>query len=387
MTEFDLNVDRTGMDTVKYLLTPEVIKDAGVNSLWGAEFDFPTAPFVVDAIVEWAKKGLYAYTLVTDNFRNIVQNWMRMHRNWEIQKDWIVPTYGISISLATAMRAFTNPGDGIISMDPGYHNYWKAVELGGRQKVHNKLIYKDNHYIVDWVDLELKMKNSKNKLLVVCNPHNPTGKVFNEEELSRIGKMAADNNVIIFNDEIFAECIYDDKKFVTIDQVFDGANVITATSLGKWLSFTGTNQANIIIKNDDLREAFLRERDKEFYGSMNPIMLPAYKAAYTQEGEKWLSTFMKYIKTNYQLVCKYYSMIKGFTPITPEGTFIMWTDATEFCNSETELMDFLVNKAKFHVDPALQYNGEEGFFRINLAMPRDRLEINLESLINAVRGR
>lgn len=385
MSRFDEVVDRTGMASVKLEYTPSVIKEAGHNSLWGAEFDFPTAPFVVDAVCEWARKGLYAYTITTDDFRALVQSWMLMHRNWKIEKEWIVPVYGISASLATAMRAFTKEGDGIISMEPGYHNYWKAVKLGNRKKVGNKLIYTGSGYEVDWQDLEAKMSDPANKMIVLCNPHNPTGKVFSADDLKRIGELAKKYDIIIFNDEIFAECIFNEKPFVTVDQAAPGAKVLTATSLGKWLSFTGTNQANMIIPDKVLRERFTLERNKEFYGSMNPMMLPAYRAAYTKEGEEWLAEMMAYVWDNYKLVAEYYSRIPGFKAIEPEGTFIMWTDASEFCNNEEKLVDFLNNKAHFHVDAALQYDGDEGFFRMNLAMPRHELEKNLKSLELAVK--
>lgn len=393
MYNFDLCVDRTGFASVKQLMTPESVKKNGNLSLWGAEFEFPTAPFVIDAVVEWAKKGLYAYTVDDDEFHGLVKKWMKMHRNWEIEEEWIVPVYGITSSLATAMRAFTDENDGIIGMVPGYHMYWHAVELSGRKKVETKLLFDGERYTVDWHDLEAKMADPQNKILLLCNPHNPVGKVFDREELLRIAGLAETYGTIVFSDEIFAECLYDGVEMYTIEQLAAGrVKNIVASSLGKWLSFTGTNQANLIIANPDLREAFVAERDREFYGSMNPMMLPAYRAAYTEEGERWLSEMMAYVQENYRATDQFFrENLPHFRAIKPQGTFILWVDCREFCRefglSEAALAAFFEEKAFFHIDYGTCYSGEEGFFRMNLSVPRTELLKTLKSLEAAVKRR
>lgn len=386
MSNFDIRVDRAGMSTVKQFLTPEVVRKSGVISLWGAEFEFPTAPFVVDAVVRWAEKGLYAYTVVNDDYRNLVCNWMRDVRHWDISHDWIVPVYGITASLATLMRAITEPGDGIVGLEPGYHMYWKAVELSGRKKVASPLCFDGSSYTVDWEDLESKLADRRNKILLICNPSNPTGKVFSLEELARLAQLAAKNGVVIFNDEIFAECIYPGGEMHTFGQLpTPYEKIVTATSLGKWLSFTGTNQANLIIADKDLRTIFLAERDREFYGSMNPMMLPAYYAAYTLEGALWVRDLMQYIADNYHMVDDFFRQsLPAFKAISPQGTFVLWVDAREFCANEPEFIRFLNEEAHFHVDPGTQYGGDPGFFRMTLSVPRAELRKALESLRRAV---
>lgn len=386
MSSFDMRVDRTGMSSVKQKLTPESVKNSGIISLWGAEFEFPTAPFVIDAVADWAKKGLYAYTVEDDAYRQLVCGWMHSVRQWDIAPEWIVPVYGITASLATLMRAVTNTGDGIIGLDPVYHMYWKAVELSGRRKVSSRMLFDGQRYSVDWPDLERKMADPENKILVVCNPSNPTGKVFSREELERFAQLAARYNVIIFNDEIFAECIYEGVQMHTFGQHPQSyGKVITAVSLGKWLSFTGTNQANLIIPDEQLRACFQAERDREFYGSMNPMMLPAYRAAYTPEGAAWVREMMAYVAENYRLVDHFFkTRLPAFKAVRPEGTFILWVDAREFCSDEKTLIPFLNEQAFFHVDPGTQYSGEPGFFRMTLSVPRTELQKALESLEAAI---
>ncbi|MBR0159852.1 MAG: aminotransferase class I/II-fold pyridoxal phosphate-dependent enzyme [Oscillospiraceae bacterium] len=387
MSRFDLRVDRSGMSTVKQLFTPERVRDSEVISLWGAEFEFPTAKFVSDAVVAWAEKGLYAYTVEDDGFRDLVCSWMKRQRCWEIQPSWIVPVYGITASLATAMRAFTKEGDGIIGLDPSYHMYWHAVELSGRSKVPCRMLFDGERYSIDWNDLERKIAAPENRILVLCNPHNPTGKVFSRDDLRRIAALARAHDVIIFNDEIFAECIYDGVEMPCYDrETAAGACIITATSLGKWLSFTGTNQANLIIPDAETREAFLAERDREFYGSMNPMMLPAYRAAYTDAGASWARELMTYVEDNYKMTDHFFrEKLPQFHAVRPEGTFILWVDARAFCEDADMLQKFLNQKALFHVDPGVQYNGDPGFFRMTLSVPRAELRRALESLEMAVR--
>ncbi|MCF0138457.1 MAG: aminotransferase class I/II-fold pyridoxal phosphate-dependent enzyme [Oscillospiraceae bacterium] len=386
MSEFDILVDRSGMSTVKQAMTPESVKNSGITSLWGAEFEFPTAPFVRTAIAKWADNGLYAYTVDDCDFLSLVCNWMADFREWTVLPQWIVPVYGITSSLATAMRAFTQEGDGIIGLDPTYHMYWEAVELSGRRKVSVRLKYDGCSYSVDWDDLEKQASDNRNKMLVLCNPANPIAKVFSRDELQRISEICKKHNLIIFNDEIFAECVYPGVKMNTFGQLpCCEAMVITAVSLGKWLSFTGTNQANLIIPDDKIRESFIMQRNREFYGSMNPMMRPAYFAAYTAEGAKWVRDLMKYIEGNYTLVDSFFrNNLPEFKAVRPEGSFILWIDARAFSVRVDDLYSFLTEKAHFHIDPGPQYGGDYGFFRMTLSLPRSELSKALHSLKAAV---
>lgn len=382
---FEQVVDRDGLDSVKLEGTPDHIKLSGHLTMWGAEFDFPTATFVSDAISEWAKRGIYPYTVETRTFRELVSNWMRRRRGWDIEPEWVVSTLGISYSLAVAVRAFTEPGDCVVSLDPGYDNYWTAILKCGRCRVGSKMIYNGLSYSIDWEDLESKMAMPECKMLAFCNPHNPTGKVYDEIDIQMIAELAVKHDVIIFSDEIFAECMYDKMQINTFNQINANVKAISATSLGKWLSFTGTNQANMIIPNEGIRLQFKEELQRTFCGSINPMMIPAYNVAYSNQGEEWLEEFMQYINGNLEVAEEYINSLPGFHTVKPQGTYILWVDASEFCSNEKQLQEFLIEKAYFHVDMSKQYYGEPGFFRMNLAMPRTELLRNLKSLESAVR--
>lgn len=381
---FDQVLNREGLCSVKLELTPKSVRKSGNLTMWGAEFDFPTADFVCEALSKWALEGAYPYTMETGSFRELVSGWMKKHRKWNVEPEWVVSTYGISYSLAVAARAFTEAGDSIVSLDPGYDNYWKSVIKCGRKKLGSKMQYNGTSYCIDWDDLEEKLSDPSSKMLVMINPQNPTGKVFSDDELRGIAALARKYDVIIFSDEIFAECVYDGVEMKTFGQIDAEVKVITATSLGKWLSFTGTNQANMIIPDAGLRSLFKEEMERTYYGSINPMMIPAYKAAYTNRGEEWIREFMSYIQGNLETAESYINNLHGFHCVRPEGTFILWVDATGFCGDEETLRDFLTEQAHFHVDMSSQYFGEPGFFRMNLAMPRAELIRNLKSLEKAV---
>ena len=293
--DFDTKVDRSGMASIRELMMPDTVKEKGMVSFWGAEFEFQTAPCVTKAIVEWAKRGLAAYNCEDDAFFTLVQNWMKMHRGWEIEKEWIVPTYGLTFSVGTIARAFTEPGDGFIGLGPVYHMTWEPIELNGRRHVDCPLLFDGETYQIDYENLEKLLADPSNKVLTLCNPHNPTAKVWGREDLQRLAELAYRYDKILYSDEIFADTVYEGVEMLTIDQVTEKpVKWIVATSLGKTFSLTGVGQANIIIKNEMLREAFVTQRNKDHYGSFDPMMRAAYFGGYTEEGSQWVKAMMAY---------------------------------------------------------------------------------------------
>jgi cysteine-S-conjugate beta-lyase len=386
--DFETAVDRTSLSTVKQEHTPESIKEAGITSLWGAEFEFKTAPSVIEAVKKRAENGLFAYTVCGKEYFDLVCNWMYTQRNLVIDSNWIVPTYGTTLSLSTTIRAFTQKGDGVIVMTPGYHMYWESIELNERKKVVNKLKFDGDRYIIDFVNLEEFMAVPENKILVFCNPHNPVGRVWNLEELKKIAYLAAKYNVLIFSDEIFAEVIFPGNEMRTFLQVTDCKYLkcIISTSLGKSFSLTGVNHANMIIADPEVREAFIKERNIEHFGSMDPMLYAAIFGAYSSEGADWLKEMVQYVWDNYRFADSFFKKsIPQMTIIKPEGTYVLWVNCCKFGMDEEELNRFFIEKAHFGVDFGTQYGGDPGFFRMDISIPRKELEKTLCSLADAVR--
>lgn len=379
---FDILVNRENMASIREIKTPKTLKEKGLISLWGAEFEFSTAPCVTEGIVEWAKRGLAAYNIPDDMLFTCIQNWMVMHRKWEIEKAWIVPTYGLTASVATMCRAFTEPGDGVIGFDPVYHMTWEAVELNGRKHISCPLHFENGIYAIDYERVEELCKNPRNKIITVCNPHNPIAKVWRREDLRKIAKLAYQYDKIIYSDEIFADQVYEGVEMLTFAQVTDlPVKVIVATSLGKTFSMTGIGQANLIISNEKLREQFIRQRNMDHYGSFNPMMRAAYLSGYTKEGQDWVRAMMRYCWQTYLELEQYLAEhIWQMKPICPEGSFILWIDCRAFGFENDEALQNFLQDGGLVCDMGTQYGSEPGFIRINLAAPRNEILRVFESL-------
>lgn len=386
---FDKRVDRRDMASIRELRTPESVKEKDFISCWGAEFEFQTAPCVTDAIVEWAQKGLAAYNVPDETLYSAVQNWMKMHRGWEIQKEWIVPTYGLTCSVATICRAFTEEGDGIIGFDPVYHVTWDPVELNRRRQVNCQLLFDGETYHIDYEKLEILCKDPRNKVITFCNPHNPIGKVWGREDLKKLAELAVKYDKIIYSDEIFADLVYEGAEMLTFDQIMEKpAKVIVSTSLGKTFSMTGIGQANLIISNAELREQFICQRDIDYYGSFNPMMRAAYLGGYTEEGSRWVKEMMKYCYETYIQLDEYFKKyIPKMRIVKPDGTFILWVDCRELGFRDDKEMEEVFCSAGFSCDIGSQYGSEPGFIRMNLAAPREDIFRIMDSLCETLSGR
>ena len=246
--DFDTRVDRSGLASIRELATPQAAAAEDLVSFWGAEFEFKMPDFMIQALKNWADKGLAAYNYMDQQLLEQVKFWMNYHRDWQIDTSWIVPVNGLMFSVGTVCRAFTRPGDGIIGFNPVYHSTWKPVERNGRVHVNCPLIFNGEEYLIDFELLENLMFDSSNKVLTICNPHNPIGKIWGREDLERLAELAIRYDVIIFSDEIFADCVYEDRRMLSFSQITDKPlKWIAATSIGKTFSFTGVSQAHMII--------------------------------------------------------------------------------------------------------------------------------------------
>ncbi len=386
---FDTVVNREDMASIRQLHAGDRLKEKGFISLWGAEFEFPTAPCVTNAIIDWASKGLAAYNVMDTKLKTCIVNWMKDHRNWEISADWIVPTYGLTASVATMCRAFCKPSDGIIGFDPVYHMTWEAAEFNGVTHISCPLIYKDGNYSIDYDLFEELCKKPENKIVTVCNPHNPIAKVWGREDLIRIAEIAHKYDKIIYSDEIFADQVYEGVEMLTFDQVTDlPLKVIVSTSLGKTYSITGVGQANIIIKDKDLREEFIKQRDIDHHGSFDPMMRAAYLGGYSEEGRQWLKEMMDYLWQTYTELDEFFKAnTPGIKIVKPEGTFILWLDCTGLDYKNNSEMEAVFEKAGLLCDYGTTYNSPDGFVRINIAAPRKEIMRVFKSLADEINNK
>jgi cystathionine beta-lyase len=384
--DFDTPVSRRGLGTLKEVVSSPKMKAAGIPTLFGAEFEFRTAPSVIRAITALAENGLFAYTLQDEAFNSLVAGWMKARRGWDIKKEWIVPTYGTVSALGTCIRTVTNHGNGVIVLLPGYFMHWDEITNSGRVRVGVPLRFDGDRYTIDFTLLEAALRDTNNRLLVLCSPHNPVGRVWLQEELEYIATLSARYDVAVFSDEIFADVIYPGHTMLAFPQIGSGTRCMAATSLGKAFSFTGIGQANLIIPDSTLREAFLVQRRIGHYGSLDPVMRAAYFGAYSDEGMHWLEAMTAYCYANYLFIDEFFcSRLPQFKVIKPEGTYVLWVDCRELGLTEPALSE-LFARACFGTDLGTDYGGEVGFFRINISIPRALLQKSLVSLEETVKS-
>lgn len=387
--DFDSFVCRSGIGNLIEELTPKAIREAGLPSYWGAEFDFKTAPVIIEAVKKTADNGLFGFTMLTKAYLDKVCWWLRTQRSAEIPTEWVMPTHGVIFSLATALRAFTEPGDGMIMLTPGYRRYRQAASRLGRITIESPLVLREGRYWMDFIDLESKMKEKNNRILVLCNPNNPTGTVWQNQELSGLAGLAEEHNVIVFSDEIFSEIVFNGAD-APVYSLFAGekGNSISCFSLGKSFGLTGINHANTVIPNRALREVFFEQRNKDHYGSIDPFLHAALMAAYSPEGAEWLYALREYIWQNFLLTDSFFKKhIPRVSVMKPEGTYVLWIDFNGLGLDSRELGKFLTEEALLFLDEGETYGGTPGYMRMNISVPRKGIEKSLRHFLAAAKAR
>lgn len=372
--DFETPASRSGNGNMKGSMASSLPQ--GTLFLAGAEMDFGTAPCIRKALRDFAENGLYGFTLPDTDYRRSVCHWMRIARNWNIEPEWILPTLGTVSGLSTALRAFTNEGDGVIIQHPSYYRLDRAVLRNHRRVIINPMKETNGRYCIDWEDLEEKMR--KHKFMILCNPHNPTSKVFTPSELLHIAELAARYQVLVFSDEIYAETAQPDHEVIPYAHL--DPHGITSTSLGKTFNLTGVNHANLIIPSPELRERFVLQQDIDHFGSIDPFFYTALRAAYTEEGLSWVQAMNLHVRANYELLRDTLATKMPLLSLSPlEGTFIVWMD----CRRLGVNADFF-EKAGIIVDPGEEYGTlGNGFVRFNIACPTQWIRQLLDRLLSA----
>lgn len=384
MFDFEVQLNRSGIGNMKDTFSRQTEDGVPLLVLSGAEMDFATAPVIRDALQEFAQRGSYGFTLPDEAYCTSIRTWMERVRNLHVEAEDIVPTLGTIFALGTAVRAFTAPKDSVIIQHPSYYRHDVAVEKNGRTVVSNPLLEKNGVYAMDFKDLEEKMRNPRNKMLVLCNPHNPTGRVFSEDDLRKIAELANQYGTIVFSDEIFAEITFESHRAVSYAAI-DAAHALVSTSLGKAFSLTGVNQANMIIPNPALRQQYLRQRHTDHFGSIDPFFYCALRAGYSEEGQKWLEQMKAHVWENYQALRTAVAHdLPKISLSSLEGGYVAWLDFRRLGMSGKELSCFLENQVSVLGDPGEEYGpGGNGFFRFNLATPRKNLSHFITNLKQA----
>lgn len=386
--QFDEVVNRKHTDCLKYDFALERGMPEDVLPLWVADMDFKTSSLVLDAISERVSHGIFGYSESKESYFEAVSNWMQSHHGLQIEKDWIVKTPGVVFALAMAIRAYTKEGDAVLIQQPVYYPFSSLIRHNNRTLVSNDLVLNaHNTYEIDFDDFEQKIKDNAVKLFLLCNPHNPVGRVFTKEELQRMAEICMRYDVLIVSDEIHADFTfegYEHTALYNVDERLKECAVI-CTSPAKTFNLAGLQISNILIPNKKLRAPFLREIDIAGYSQLNTIGLVACEAAY-RYGDVWYRELKTYLQGNLDFVREYLKKnLPQITLIEPQGTYLIWLDFRSLGLSEEQLEDLIVNKAKLWLDSGAIFGAVgKGFERINIATSRSVLKEALDRIRDAV---
>lgn len=384
---FDAVIDRRNTYCLKYDFAKRRGMPEDLLPLWIADMDFKTSSFVQEALIKQAEHGLFGYSEVQEEYFEAVRDWMKDHFDWNVNIGWMVKTPGIVFALATAIKAFTEPGDGVLIQLPVYYPFGEVIQDNGRRVVSNTLLLgEDNRYYIDFEDFERKLIEERIKLFFLCNPHNPVGRVWNREELERLGDLCYKHHVIVVSDEIHADFVFQGKHqvFANLKKEFEGIS-ITCTSPSKTFNLAGLQISNIFIPNPGIKSQFRKQYHASGYSQLNVMGLVACEAAY-KYGEIWYRAMHDYVRGNITFVKTYIDEnIPKATMVDHEGSYLVWIDFRRLGLSAEELDDLIINKAKLWLDSGKMF-GESGagFQRINVACPRIILEEALTRIKKAV---
>jgi len=380
--DFDTIIDRSNSCSIKYEPAWRG-KPADVLPLWVADMDFSTPPCVQDALIRRARHGIFGYSEPDAGYFDAVQKWFESRFNWLPQRDWLTITPGVVNALYIAVRALTEPGDGIVIQQPVYYPFESSVRKTGRQLLVNKLAYSGGHYRIDFQDFEEKIKQAK--MFIMCSPHNPVGRVWNRDELTRMGEICLRHGVTVIADEIHEDFVFPGHRHLVFAALNDDlANItVTCTSPSKTFNLAGLLHANIFISNKELRDKFKEEYARSGLSQPGVMGLIACKAAY-EDGAEWLEQLLNYLAENITLLRTYLSQhIPRIKLVEPEGTYLAWLDCSELGLSAQKLDEALTHQGKLWLNAGYTFGeGGKSFQRMNIACPRSVLHNALERLKN-----
>ena len=380
--DFDEPVPRRGTNSYKW----DTVKDEDVLPMWVADMDFRTAPAIVGALQKRVEHGIFGYTKVPPAYYEAVVNWFRRRHAWLIEKEWIVYTTGVVPAISAIVKALTVPGDRVLVQTPVYNCFFSSIRNNGCEVVANPLIYANGTYRIDYDDLERKAADPKVRLLLLCNPHNPVGRVWTRQELRRIGEICIRNRVLVVADEIHCELVFSGHVYIPFASISEDfrEHSVTCISPSKAFNLAGLQIANIVAADTDVRMKIDKAININEVCDVNPFGVEALIAAYNR-GEDWLEELKHYLSVNYNYLRAYFDeYLPEFPVVMLEGTYLVWVDCRGVGLSSREITDILLEKEKIRVNPGSLY-GEagEGFIRLNIACPREKL---IEGLNRLKRG-
>lgn len=384
--DFSRPTERRGTDSYKWDSAPET----DIIPLWVADMDFETFPGITEALQRRVAHGIFGYTRVPEAYYEAVCNWFGKHHGWHINREDIIYTSGVVPAVSAVIKALTLPGDQVIVQGPVYNCFFSSIRNNGCETVSNSLIYnkEELRYEIDFDDLERKLAHERARLMLLCNPHNPGGRVWTRDELTRVAELCHKYGVRVVSDEIHCELTLYDNEYVPFgslpDELSHGS--ITCCSPSKAFNTAGLQIANIVCRDAEVRNRIDRAININEVCDVNPFGVIALQAAYSDEGYEWLTQLRAYISSNYDLLRERFAReLPKCKVMRMEGTYLAWIDCSELHISSDEIEEMLMHENKVWVNAGSMY-GTEGaaFIRINMACTSELLNEGITRIMNGL---
>ena len=379
---FDEVINRKNTDSTKYDGLEKYFGHSDLNPLWVADMDFKTPDFINDAIISAAQNSLYGYSIVSNETINSIVKWQKNQHSWEISSSEIFMINGVVPAYSACIEAFSEEGDEVIVQTPVYPPIFNCVKANNRKVVVNELINTNGYYTMDFDDLEKKI-TPKTKILALCSPHNPVGRVWSKDELEKLADICIKHNIVIVSDEIHSDLTF--KKFIPLASISSkiANQTITLNSAGKTFNIAGLNCAYAISKNSNLLDKFKKVSIKREIHSINFFGYISTKAAY-ENGETFVKELNAYIMKNILFTKKFFiDNNLNIDFFIPEATYLLWLDFRRSNLAHEEIKNLLLTKAKIALNDGVSFSNKQNLhFRLNTALPQKALEVALNQLLN-----
>lgn len=401
---FDKITVRKNSNCVKWDAKPPVTPKGELLPMWVADMDFEAAPFIKEAIIKRAEHGVFGYTSVPDSYYDAVCDWFRRRYDWHFSQSDIIYTTGVVPGISAIIKAITSPEDKVLIQTPVYNSFFSSIVNDGCQICESQLKYcnKDGegHYCMDFEDLDRKCADEKVKVLLLCNPHNPAGKIWTKEELAKTGEICRKHNVIVVSDEIHCELVRPGRKYTPFAAASEenAYSCISLNSPSKSFNIAGLQTANIVCKNEELRNKVIKALNANEVHNVNPFgpvaLIAAYGAPepkgfegkYKTPGEEWLEQLNEYIEENYLLLKERVEKeLPDFILTAMEGTYLAWIDCKILKDmTSMDIEKSLIENESVWINAGSMY-GMDGFIRINMACPKSVFKEGVERIIHGLK--
>lgn len=380
--------NRKGTDCVKW--DHKDFVDSRVSDtalpLWLSDMEFKVADEITEALIKRVEHGFLGHSMPGDSYFESVQGWYKRRFNWTISKDSIFYSPGVLPALGFILRGFTKKGEGVIIQDPVFYPFAELIEGTDRKIVNNQLINNDENYSIDFIDLENKLKDPNNTMLILCSPHNPVGRVWTKDELKKIVDLCQENDVLIFSDELHCDLTRANVTHHPLKTISDYSKIITAVALGKTFNVGGVPISQIIIDDEELKQIWHKETRKKHYISFAPPLDMVLAETAYNKCEYWVDEVMEYVEQNFDFLVDYLNKhLPKVKYKKPEGTFLAWINFGAYVDYE-KLFELLITKYDLLIENGHVF-GESGagYFRMTVACPQSMLEEGLNRIVKAIK--